>query len=81
MIFLQMKKILFFHFVRKFDHLRFPTTSGRVVVTVVVVCVVDVAGARVVVVPVLAAPQYVYIISRKRNFYKFILSIHDLKTI
>ena len=46
-----------------FDHLRFPTTSGRVVVTVVVVCVVDVAGARVVVVPVLAAPQYVYVIS------------------
>ena len=55
--------ILFAHFVCIFDHLRFPTTSGRVVVTVVVVCVVDVAGARVVVVPVLAAPQYVYVIS------------------
>ena len=56
-------KIVFAHFVFIFDHLRFPTTSGRVVVTVVVVCVVDVAGARVVVVPVLAAPQYVYVIS------------------
>ena len=76
-----MKKILFFHFIRQSDHLRFPTTSGRVVVTVVVVCVVDVAGARVVVVPVLAAPQYVYTISRKRNFHRFIRNIHDLKTI
>ena len=58
--------------------LHLPTSSGTVVVTVVVVPVVSVGGAGVVVVPLLAAPQYVFKEKIKIEIYQNRF-IHRLK--